>query len=176
MVCTLKRSIRKTILGAAPAIVRWDDALHYALYGYRRKKMAMGLSPFELLYGVLPRMVPGDQEPFFGVPGVRHREMELLHARVMRATRIIGRRAATTLTDGREATFNVGEEVLVAEGAALGPMQKWPIALSKLYGPCRVARARHPRHTLVSPHQRYSRREMHARRLVFYKRQPLHLQ
>ena len=63
-----------------------------------------------------------------------------------------------------------------ARVAALGPMQKWPIALSKFYGPCRVARARHPRYILVSPHQRYSGREKQARRLVLYKRQPLHLQ
>ena len=176
MVGTLKRSIRKAILGAAPATVRWEDALRHALYGYRHRKMAVGLSPFELLYGVLPRMAPGDQEPLFGVSEVRHREMELLHARAMRATRMIGRGAAITLADGREATFNIGDEVLVAKGAALGSMQKWPIALSQFYGPCRVARARHPRYTLVSPHQRYSRREIHARRLVLYKRKPLHLQ
>ena len=175
MVGTLKRSIVKTILGAAPAIVRWEDAFSHALYGYRRRKMAVRLSPFELLCGVLPWMAPGDQEPLFGVSEVRHREMELLYARAMRATRMAGRRAATTLTDGREATFNVGEEVLVAKGAALRPMQKWRIALSKFYGPCRVARAHHPQYTLVSPHQRYSRREIHSRRLVLYKRKPLQL-
>ena len=100
MVGTLKRSIRKTIVGAAYAIVRWDDALSHALYGYHRRKMEVGLSPSELLYEVLPRMAPGDQEPLLGVAKVRHREMELLHAGAMRATRMVGHRAATVLTDG----------------------------------------------------------------------------
>ena len=91
MVATLKRSIRKTIFGAAPAFLRWDDALRNALYGYRRRKMVVGLSLFELLYGVLPRMASREHVPLLGVSEVRHREIELLHVRAMRPTRIIGR-------------------------------------------------------------------------------------
>ena len=174
MVGTLKRAIHRVILGSTPGRTNWDQALLKVLYGYRRRKMVVGLSPFELLYGVLPRMEPGDKEPLFGISEVRHREMELLHSRAMQAMRITGR-GATPLTDGRETSFNVGEEVLVVKRAALGNMQKWPIALSKFYGPCRVVRARHPRYTLVSPHQRYSKRDIHARRLVLYKRPPAHL-
>ena len=171
---TLKRAIRKAILGSTPGRTNWDEALLKVLYGYRRRKMVVGLSPFELLYGVLPRMQPGDKEPLSGVSELRHREMELLHSRVMRAMRITGR-GATPSTDGGETSFNVGDEVLVAKGAALGNMLKRPIALSKFYGPCRVVRARHPRYTLVSPHQRYSRRDIHARRLFLYKRPPANL-
>lgn len=45
----------------------------------------------------------------------------------------------------REVRIKVGDELLVAKGAALEAMHKWPIAVSKFYGPCRVVRARHPR-------------------------------
>ena len=85
MVDTLKRAIRKVLLGSAPSSVNWDDALRRILHGYRCRKVAARLSLFELLYRVLPRMKPGDKEPPFGVTEVRHREMELLQATAMRA-------------------------------------------------------------------------------------------
>ena len=49
MIGTLKKAIRKVLLGSAPSAVNWDAALHRVLYGYRRRKIAVGLSPFELL-------------------------------------------------------------------------------------------------------------------------------
>ena len=118
----------------------------------------------------------GDEEPLFGVSEVCHREMELLHATAMRAMRTAGRGDIAPVTPDRKASFKIGDEVLIAKGAALGAMKKWPIAVSKFYGPCRVVRTRHSRYTLVSPHQRYSRMEIHARRLVLYKKCPVDLQ
>ena len=71
--------------------------------------------------------------------------------------------------------FNVGDQVLVARGTALGGLKKWPLGESQYYGPCRVVQAKHPRYTLVSLGLRYSRRDIHARRLIRFIQKLAHL-
>ena len=121
-------------------------------------------------------MAPGEEDPLFGVSEIGHREMELLHATAMPAMRTAGLEATAPVRKGHQASFKVGDDALVAKRAAFGDLQNWPIAASKFYGPCRVVWMRHPRYTLVSPHKRYSRKEIHGRRLVLYKRLPASLQ
>ena len=53
MVGTLKAAIRKTVLEIG---MEWDKALTQVLYGYHRRTMKNGVLPFELMYGVPPRM------------------------------------------------------------------------------------------------------------------------
>ena len=53
MVGTLKAAVRKTVLETG---MEWDKAPTQVLYGYRRRAMKNGESPFELMYGVPPKM------------------------------------------------------------------------------------------------------------------------
>lgn len=53
MVFTDKREAKKIVLGS---VGEWDKSLHAARYGYRRRQMLTGISQFELLYGVPPRV------------------------------------------------------------------------------------------------------------------------
>ena len=55
---TIKRSIRKTLLGKRDATSKWESALKQILYGYRRRRLSDGFSPFELMYGVKPPAQP----------------------------------------------------------------------------------------------------------------------
>lgn len=64
-------------------------------------------------------------------------------------------------------TFQVGDLVLIARGKALGTV-KWPAFSSKFYRPCMVVNANHPRYRLTSAHNRYTRQDIHARRLLKY--------
>lgn len=50
---TLKASIRKMVIHDG---IELDKALDKTLYGYRRRSFKEGSSPFELVYGVAPRM------------------------------------------------------------------------------------------------------------------------
>lgn len=152
MLGTLKVSIGKVLLGSVPASGGWDEASRRFPYGYRRRKKTVRLSLFDLFVGVFPRMAPGEMEPFFGVSEVCQCEMELLHARAMRALTITGRGPGTPSMDGRHASLNVSDEILVAKWGALGTVQKWPTALLNLYGPCRSVRTPNPRYKLVAPY------------------------
>lgn len=53
MVRTVKAGIAKMVFNQP---TQWDLALDKVLYGYRRRNLSSGFSPFELLYGVVPRM------------------------------------------------------------------------------------------------------------------------
>ena len=96
-----------------------------------------------------------------------HRETETLALATKRATHVemMERRRPN---DVPVKTFQVGDFVLVARGRALGPNIKWPAFTSKFYGPCMVISAHHPRYSLVSGHNRHTRQDIHARRLVKY--------
>lgn len=99
MVGSLKKGMRKVLLGSAPSSVNLGGALRGVLYRYRRRKMALGLLPFELLYEVIPRMGPGNKETLFGVSEVRHRGMELLYATATQTMRNTGREARAPVTE-----------------------------------------------------------------------------
>lgn len=178
MVGTLKRAIRKTLLGNGAPGAEWEQELNQVLYGYRRRRMADGYSPFELMYGVGPRSQPGPELDPIPKGGVHARELELLAALAYRATRVARQKKKEERLPKAASSrrFNVGDQVLVERGAALGALQKWPLGISKFYGPCRVVKARHPRYTLISPGARYSRRDIHAGRLIPFIQKPAHLQ
>lgn len=53
MVQTVKTGIAKMVFNQP---TQWVLALDRVLFGYRRRNLAFGFSPFELLYGVVPRM------------------------------------------------------------------------------------------------------------------------
>ena len=57
MVGTLKRAIKKMVLKEGSS---WDLVLPDALYGYRRRRLESWYSPFQLLYGIPPRMAVDD--------------------------------------------------------------------------------------------------------------------
>ena len=86
MVGTLKAAVCKAVLEIG---MEWDKAITEVLYGYRRRAMKNGVSPFESLYGVPPRM---DSSAKIGaspvIPSLEHqRRLELLAASALRAIR-----------------------------------------------------------------------------------------
>ena len=46
MVGTIKRSIRKTLLGQGDATSKWESALRQILYGHRRRRLSDAFSRF----------------------------------------------------------------------------------------------------------------------------------
>lgn len=72
------------------------------------------------------------------------------------------------ITDSQVKTFEIGDFVLVARGRALGSNIKWSAFTSKFYGPCMVVSSRHPQYGLISPHNRHTCEDIHARRLIRY--------
>jgi len=166
MVGTVKRGVKKMVLDEG---IDWDQALTHVLYGYRRRPLAGGASPFELLYGVTPRMGRDKVSPCLS-HSVEDRRIELLAVSAGRVKRIVDQREIRKgpLRSKQTQKFQVGDLVLVAHGKALNPAVKWPAFKSVYYGPCRVVRESHPRYSLVSSHGRTSRKDIHARRLVKY--------
>ncbi|CDF33201.1 unnamed protein product [Chondrus crispus] len=166
MVGTLKAAVRKTVLGTG---MEWDEALTQVLYGYRRRAMKNGVSPFELMYGIPPRMdSSAETGASLVVPSLdHHRRLELLTGSVPRAVRS-GASVEKRLVASSSHFFEVGDKVLVARGTSFGGT-KWPAFVSKFYGPCRILEVHHPRYVLESQHGRVSRKPIHARRLVLYR-------
>ena len=165
MVGTIKRAIGKM---ARSNPLDWDLAVSKVLYGYRRRHLSSGFSPFQLLYGVVPRMHL-ETHPTSNIPdsSPSHLSAETFALAADRATHV----AKMNFKRSKEIptkTFQVGEFVLVARGKSLSSFIKWPAFSSKFYGTCMVVSANHPRYGLVSPHNRYSRQDIHARRLVRY--------
>ena len=95
------------------------------------------------------------------------RTLELMALKSDRATRLLKQNKLNP--NVRESTrYEIGDLVLVARGNALTITTKWPAFSSKYYGPCEVVTARHPRYSLRSQHGRYTRSNVHARRLCLY--------
>ena len=151
IVGTLKKAVKKMVQGQG---VSWENSVPKVLFGYRRRRLAGGVSPFELMYGFLPRIEPAYKPPMIIPSTIAHTNMELMATDATRASRASKQSKSLTpnITESRE--LSVGEEVLVAKGAALNPAQKWPALSSKFYGPCRIVKADHPRYYLVSTHAR----------------------
>ena len=165
MVGTLKASVCKTVLETGK---KWDKALTQVVYGYRRYALRNGVSPFELMYGVPPRMNPGAKiSPSLFVPSSDgHRRLQILAGSVPRAIRS-GDSAEKRIAVASSHFFLHGENDLVARGTAFGGTKR-PANVSKFYGLCRILEARHPRYVLESRHGRTSRKRIHARRLLPY--------
>lgn len=45
---------------AGGSLGRWAEMYEAAVSGYRKRPKAVGVSPFELLYGVTPRLIVGE--------------------------------------------------------------------------------------------------------------------
>ena len=129
------------------------------------------------MYGVKPTAQPQRDPNQIRWEGFGARNLELLETLALRATRTARQleRKSKRMMFVSQRQFNVGDQVLVARGTAMGGLLKWPLRESKYYGPFRVVRAKHPRYTLLSPGLRYSRRDIHARRLIPFIQKPAHL-
>ena len=57
MVGTLKKCVGRLV---ADRKIEWEGEVSQAIYGYRRRPLQFGHSPFELMYGVPPRLVTSD--------------------------------------------------------------------------------------------------------------------
>lgn len=61
-----------------------------------------------------------------------------------------------------------GDLVIVGRWPSLNSTMKCPGFNSEYYGPCPVIRAKRPRYTLQSQHDRFSSGDIHTRRLGLY--------
>ena len=157
MVGTIKKSLQKMSRGGHKDR---DTCLRSALYGYRRKPGADGASPFEVLFGVKPRIAIDGVE---AVPEesivANARPLELALALIMRAERLIPR------IESQEAIFEIGDLVLLRRGnqprGSKFEARMW-------LGPFEVVSVHHPRYTLKNAPGRKSRKPVHLRRLRKY--------
>lgn len=126
MIRTLKRAARKIIIGLGSSSSTWEAAIQTAEYGYRRRASAGGSSPFQLLYGVPPRMTLLDQLPLFPTANLSYRNMELIHVAAVRAERSHARCKSAPPRKRWDVTFRVGEEILVAKDHPWDPWRNGP--------------------------------------------------
>ena len=158
MVGTIKRAIAQTVLTEERP---WTTTFGDVLYGYRRRRMGVHPSPFQLLYGTPPRMTPFDSQPMLVDPhDTGSREVENLAIQSARARRDQISRSIEAPTH----TFSEGEQVLVAKAKSLGPL-KMPPFESRWFGPCSVVTANHPLYELRMADGKKTRKPIHARRL-----------
>ena len=92
MVRTIKRAIRKTLLGKGSLASEWGAILNQVLYGYRIREMKGGLSPFELMYGIGPKNRKEPEPSSLTTGNISGRELELMAALEKRTTRIAKQR------------------------------------------------------------------------------------
>ena len=130
-----ERSVLKVITGLGVLSTEWEPALSQVVYGYRHRALHGVCSPFQLLYGVLPKMTSSDRAPLFPAADLSHREMELTYMKALRASRVEGQRELPATTEGKIIHFKVGDEVLVAIRRSIGALTKWPHS-------CRASTAR----------------------------------
>ena len=151
LVGTLKAAVRKTVL---ESVIELENALTQVLYGYRRRAMKNGVSPFESMYGVPLRIYLSTKtgESIIIHSLDHHRRLGLIAASVPRAIRS-GASAHNSIGLASSYFFEQGERVLVAGGTAFGGT-KWPAFVSKFYGSCRIQEGRYHRHLLESHHGR----------------------
>jgi transposase InsO family protein len=82
MIQTIKRAVHRSLQDPS---LEWDQLIPQVLYGYRRRKQADGISPFELLYATTSRLYAGDALSTTLVPAVR--QIQALHVSALRASR-----------------------------------------------------------------------------------------
>lgn len=82
MVASINKSITETVLQEN---MPWSSAV---VYGYRRKRKYNEASPFQLMYGVIPRMTNDEYYSLIGnLTSLVRRKLELIAAASMRAKR-----------------------------------------------------------------------------------------
>ena len=84
MVAILKRAIPKIVFARQED---WESALPRVLYENHLRKMAQGAVPFELMYGVPPRMDVTEVEPVIPSSKEENRRMEEMATTTLRAMR-----------------------------------------------------------------------------------------
>lgn len=84
MVGTIKSGIGRLVQDNGK---EWDEVVDKVVFGYCRRPMRDGMSPFELLYGVAPRLLPWNV-PRSGNGTESFRKTELLTVFGARATRV----------------------------------------------------------------------------------------
>lgn len=163
MVENFQRSIKKMMLDDG---VNPDVAMPRALFGYRRRPLKEGPSPFQLLYGVVPRLpapkCAADTLASGGSSTISTRQSELLAIHSARATQIVNQTTIGPRLGHSAYRFNVSDDVLIAYEADLTSTMKWLAFKSSYYDPWRVVKARHLRYTPTSLHGRHYRRDVHA--------------
>lgn len=164
MVGTLKRAIGKLVSSNS---LWWDFAVEEAVFGYCRRPLQNGCSPFELLYGVKTKILPVDREVGRSVQDEGFREIELLGTLSIRGNRAVQNERPSFKGKKAVERFQAGDVVQVAHGSAFVAV-KWPPFRSKFYRPCVITNANHPRYELKSSTGLRSRTEIHAHRLVRY--------
>ena len=92
MVGTIKRVIRKTLLGKGSPPSEWEAILNQVLYGYRICEMEGGLSSFELMYGIAPKNRKEPETSSLTDGNISGCELELMAAVGKHATRIAKQR------------------------------------------------------------------------------------
>ena len=156
MVGTIKNAILKM---AGNKKEHWDASLPVIFSEYQRRPLRGGPSPFELMFGVLPRM--GEQRLAAETSNnPQTRAVELLACWSKRSDRIV------TEMPMLVAQFQEGELVLLYNKKKLTGM-KLPFGEPLWFGPYRVTRASHPRYELRLDTGK-TRRPIHARRLAKY--------
>lgn len=111
MVATLKRSFGRILNSCGHDC---NVAVTKAVFGYRCSPGESWLLPFELLYGVKPRMVPLAISNGDGPSSINHRQTELLALLGPRAKRVDRQQQRPKgLEDVSERKFEVGDTVLV---------------------------------------------------------------
>lgn len=167
MVGTVKPSIGRSGNASGQA---WYTVPQMVLFGYRSRPNREGVLPFELLYGVKPKILAADH----GVESIRStkdRDMELLSLCSLRPERanMIPR------TENEVPVYQEEDKVLVGYGAVFSG-QKWPAFQSKYYVHCAVVCA-HLHYKLISATGRCTHKPIHARRLVRFhqRKKPLGL-
>lgn len=168
MVRTIKHGLRRVLHNSGK---EWDAAVRDVAYGYCRHPSTNGKSSFQLLYGVKPRIlrVNGEQATSTDFSARIHsRNIELLSACALRAGRVDAQIRSHAAPKETAETFRAGDLVLVTHGSVFASA-KWPAIQPKLYGPCTVIEASHPRYKLRSSAGRVTQQHIHAQRLVRYR-------
>ncbi len=165
MVGTIKKAIKKVVLTEGG---EWDAVLPGVLYAYRRRSMPGGKSPYELLYGIQPRMTAVDTVPLaHGTQALR--ELELLALCADRASRAKEHTNSPARTRNPSPHFfEVGDRVLAAREVAVLKIVKIPPLISAFRGPYKIVKAKHPSYVLRSRSGKLSTSPIHASRLVRY--------
>lgn len=116
------------------------------LYGYRRLLLGTGASPFELMFGVIPRMDPLDPASLIQKLSEEHHRVEMLAILALRATKVdtqmqrLGRKVESV----QIRDLNTVYWVSVAHRKALTSTSKWPAFKPHFLGSCFIWKAAHP--------------------------------
>ncbi len=134
MVDTLKKSIQRMMHSE---LIEWDECLDKVVYGYRRRRGNDGRSPFEVIFGVIPRLAGQQSVNVLPISTMEtSRLFELVMAIVWPAERIVQR----SIVDDA-IRFKVGDKVLLTRGTK----SSGPKINNRLWlGPYTVTAVNHP--------------------------------